>query len=236
MLDNGINIIDNEVKNIVILCTDETTTIQMIGRKRPKKGEKVKVFLYEPPVEKWAFRVQKLDELFGAVELLEKNPDSFINRYILNDHLLTETLRKILYFSEGKHRVHSLAIENFDFQRKYANAIICELKKEGRGAHIREILKAFGKEYNEDNWLDRTNDIDATDITEFLEAWVDKSIDENFTNGFVEKYFETFGKTNADRNDRDWGDRRVNSRLSAKGLDYVVDNNVLRRRERKSDV
>ena len=46
VLDNGINIKDLELRNIVILADTKTEFLQMLGRKR-QDGEKVKVYIYQ---------------------------------------------------------------------------------------------------------------------------------------------------------------------------------------------
>lgn len=44
VMDNGINLKDNELRNIVLMADTETEFIQMLGRKR-KDGEKVKLYI-----------------------------------------------------------------------------------------------------------------------------------------------------------------------------------------------
>lgn len=45
VLDCGINIDDEEVSNVVIACDNKTGFLQMLGRKRVKEGEKVRLFI-----------------------------------------------------------------------------------------------------------------------------------------------------------------------------------------------
>lgn len=47
-LDNGINIKDNKVKNIVIMAWDKITFIQMLGRRRVNIEDADTVNLYIP--------------------------------------------------------------------------------------------------------------------------------------------------------------------------------------------
>lgn len=47
VLDCGINIHDSSLKNIAVFSDDRTATIQMVGRKRLDKNEKVNVWIYD---------------------------------------------------------------------------------------------------------------------------------------------------------------------------------------------
>lgn len=67
LLDNGINIDDAEVHNIVIDYFDRTAFIQMIGRKRVRKGEQITIYLHD-------YSMEELNELLKKreVTLLER--------------------------------------------------------------------------------------------------------------------------------------------------------------------
>ena len=47
VLDNGINIADDAVKNIAVLVFDKVSFLQMLGRKRIKEGEQINLYIQE---------------------------------------------------------------------------------------------------------------------------------------------------------------------------------------------
>lgn len=48
VIDNGINIVDREVKNVVIDFHDQINIIQPLGRKRIQPGEKITLYIRRP--------------------------------------------------------------------------------------------------------------------------------------------------------------------------------------------
>ena len=79
-LDNGINIIDSGVKNIAIVADNRTSLIQMMGRKRLGKGEKVNLWVCDLPKRTIAARFQQCDSWLDWYARLD--------RCVLPDHYL----------------------------------------------------------------------------------------------------------------------------------------------------
>mgnify|MGYP005912129819 CR=1 FL=1 len=52
VIDNGVNIKDKDIKNIAISVFDYTSFIQMLGRIRPDKGQKINLYLFDFPIKK----------------------------------------------------------------------------------------------------------------------------------------------------------------------------------------
>ena len=79
-LDNGIDIIDPDVKNIAIVADNRTSLIQMMGRKRLGKGEKVNLWVCDLPKRTIAARFQQCDSWLDWYARLD--------RCVLPDHYL----------------------------------------------------------------------------------------------------------------------------------------------------
>lgn len=110
VLDNGINIIDPKVKNIVLETIDEIEFIQMLGRRRRIDGEETQLRIYLP----------RLSVLYLS-GLLYKNILPTLNLLKLSHHELkikafldTEVQKKVSHF--------------FDYQN--GNLILSEVGKE----------------------------------------------------------------------------------------------------------
>lgn len=73
-LDCGINIIDPEVKHMAIYCDNETTFLQMLGRKRVVEGERLQLYIAHYPYCKIQTRYnQCLDALKFMMQVAMKN-------------------------------------------------------------------------------------------------------------------------------------------------------------------
>ena len=79
-LDNGIDIIDPAVKNIAVIADNRTSLIQMMGRKRLGKSEKINLWVCDLPMKTISARFQQCDSWLGWYARLD--------RCVLPDHYL----------------------------------------------------------------------------------------------------------------------------------------------------
>lgn len=61
VIECGVNIHDSAVKNIAILCTEQTTFIQLLGRKRLQPGETVDVWVWLPDPDYFIGMTEKME-------------------------------------------------------------------------------------------------------------------------------------------------------------------------------
>lgn len=83
VLDNGINIIDDELKNIVIDSTDEIQLLQMLGRKRIADGEHVNLFIKNKTAENLTDYCDYCEKIISSLVASLGEVESFEN--MLND-------------------------------------------------------------------------------------------------------------------------------------------------------
>ena len=112
-LDSGINIVDDEVKNLIVFYTDRTQFIQALGRKRLKSEETVNVWAFVP--SKQALKWQETAYYKSALSVIQllyagyydpKNPHNDINKIITNiaaPILTAEDLSSFCRLSKNKH-------------------------------------------------------------------------------------------------------------------------------------
>ncbi len=76
VIDNGINIKDLNLRNLVLMTSEKTEFLQMLGRKRKASGEKITVYIQTLKEEVLKKRIRKLAELidFGN-RLFELPPE-----------------------------------------------------------------------------------------------------------------------------------------------------------------
>lgn len=72
VLDNGIDIEDPAVKNVVVITDNRTSLIQMMGRKRRKDGERVNLWVCDLPVETISNHYHRYCQYLDWYSLYEK--------------------------------------------------------------------------------------------------------------------------------------------------------------------
>ena len=94
VLDNGVNIQDEEVKNIVINSWDKTTFIQELGRIRINIDNPYEIDLYIPMKSKKAFtsRQMGISKEIDILNLYENNKEEFMFQYRDNKNKLPNHL------------------------------------------------------------------------------------------------------------------------------------------------
>lgn len=73
VIDNGINIKDVQLKNIVVDFTDFVELIQILGRKRTLPGEKINLYLKVPSIGTIKQYKRNAEKLYETIKSFEKN-------------------------------------------------------------------------------------------------------------------------------------------------------------------
>lgn len=124
VLDNGVNIKDSKLKNIVVFSDSRTSLIQMLGRKRCAENEKIKLWVCNIPdttARRHFNSYKELCTLYDKYELavIHDSQNSLINELWYSDNTI---YRKLFYMYQGKLYQNTFAryaIERkFDFYRK----------------------------------------------------------------------------------------------------------------------
>lgn len=171
ILDNGINIKDERVRNIVISAYDKIEFIQMLGRQRIKKGGKVNLYIRAFPKKTF----------LGLIRYTEKNIQFMVDfyRYTTSkrkDRELDAINEKLTSMLLGKHP-EELLDKNPDYRSKnssdykkedsskkvYYELVVNRLafmKMVSLRHYYRNIVDAFQNDYNaflkmQLSWLDK---------------------------------------------------------------------------------
>lgn len=79
-LDNGLNITDPLLHNIVIEFTDRISFLQILGRKRVRDGEKINVFVQVPSVKMVAKRYRNIHDMLFFVGKYQEDSKHFLQQ------------------------------------------------------------------------------------------------------------------------------------------------------------
>lgn len=77
VLDNGVSIKDEALRNLVVVTDSKSELLQIIGRKRMTEGETVDLFLYKGKREEFERRLRKVEECIKVAEEIEQNHRKF---------------------------------------------------------------------------------------------------------------------------------------------------------------
>ena len=167
VLDCGVNIHDESVKNIVVCADNRTSLLQMVGRKRLAPQEKVSVWIVEPTSKALSARAAKYEKQLELIQKLEsmqtiKEQASFVNRLLEN----SDPSDNVLFYVSGT-------------QPFGQNKGILEVRKNELAEYAIRRRKAFldkltsgkttfQKEVN--NWFGKITE-DSVDTLELLEEF-----------------------------------------------------------------
>lgn len=227
VLDNGVNIVDDAVKHIVTFTYDKTELLQMIGRKRVKKGEKVFLYLCEPQTTLLNNHLRSNCRLLEASAYLKDDYPRFLEEYSVKAD--KEVMQMTYQAIPEKHSMNPLAYSKLtamvQTQMRWTE-LLCQ---KGRGCIIREMLSWLDKDYYRSYWLDYdSRNKSKASYAEFLQEKVDIPMDEGQFNSFaaalLKKRTAAFGAHKSDRPDRtNLGVRAISNRLADDNLGYVIE-------------
>ena len=81
VIDNGISLFDDDLKNIVIDFFDKTQIMQMIGRKRLKANESIDIYLKVPSLGEISRRGNHCDALIRLISEFRQSPKVFFRQH-----------------------------------------------------------------------------------------------------------------------------------------------------------
>ncbi|MFP5111851.1 DEAD/DEAH box helicase family protein [Bacillaceae bacterium C204] len=146
-MDNGVNIDDPLLKNIVIMTWDRISFIQMLGRKRIDIDNAETVNLYIPTRYKNSFR-SKLNDYYKkkkAVKLLNNDKMEFYRKF---DNALKDFngMNDIFYreFSTGEIKFNEIGCARLLGDIKFAEYMVAKFDYIGKYAFIHEQLSWLG--------------------------------------------------------------------------------------------
>lgn len=175
VLDNGINLKDDRLNNVIIFADNETEFIQMLGRKR-EDGNKVNLYIFKREKEHFDRRLDQLrrkgevvsDYLkrLNEADIIEKAPlgqgtsleklneserkfvywqHVLLLHRLLNEENIYDKIRMAFYAKEGLLLLNPLSVRNMDMLKEFYNNIIAKFERGEEDAFVREQLRWLGK-------------------------------------------------------------------------------------------
>lgn len=217
VLDNGVNISDETLKNIAIFTDNRTSLIQMLGRKRCSKSETVNLWVCDIPQSKAVKHYNDLQYWYSWFELFdcchnESDRHKLTNRIWYSDN---PKLRKL--FNLGKGRLYVNEMARFSIKRKldFYRRIV-----EGEITFQNAVQQWLDKPVEQpQRYIDK--------LTAFCKEHLGTYLSEHNCQELrllIVKSYEEKGYKEAHRSRvNELKERSLNNRLFAIGLDYQIE-------------
>lgn len=221
VLDNGVNLIDHKLKNIVLLTTEKTEFLQMLGRKRFMENEKgVKLYITCRSTRYFNARRNgeaKINQKF--IGDVEKNPHFYQGQ--LDDINFVNFLQKMVIIEGNQLTVSRAAKEKLRLQEEFCDLIIKKLKEDPE-AFVKEQISWIGEPFNPLNYLNCVKD----KMLKFLEQTAGKEMDKDEQKKFRRRFGELaveYGVKLTDRENRLVGKAKINSFCKESGITFKIE-------------
>lgn len=175
-LDNGININDPLLKNIVIMAWDKISFIQMLGRKRINinNPDEIKLYIAKRYKKSFLSKLMKLNDKKKQVDLLSENEIEFYKKYD-NDLYIFKDFNELFYrdMKTGKIKINQIGWARLIKDINFCEHMIEKFKNEGEFAFIQEQLSWLGLEesFDESNLMENiVLDKEIETLEQYLES------------------------------------------------------------------
>lgn len=252
VLDNGVNFKDVLLKNIVIMTSDKTSFLQMLGRKRIEDGNKVNMYIQKRKSDHFNGRLKLINQKLSAYySSLGKKKPEFIVKTLEGkiDVLQICNLYKVKYSNiERDYEINwnELAIDKLIKDKKFIEGMIKKLdgkkdnedavikldEKKDEYAFIKEQLSWIGLDYDKIQYI--SNELIEKNKKEFEEFLYitaaqnkefNKEEKEEFEKEFREKYLAAYGERGSDNSNRkSYGKNIISKVLSQLNLPFEMKN------------
>lgn len=179
VIDNGVNLIDDDLCNVVISTLSRTQFLQMLGRKRT---DETLINLFIDAKSLPAVNGYKTLQINKMIEMIYEYRDSNFQvlKKIYNEPRLYMQFHSMFRFDGRTFKLNELAAFKVFKVNNFCKRLIDRFRKEGSSAFVREQLSWLGLEhtYSEKNWLDY-DDKQSTfsEINFYLKDIVDQPLD-----------------------------------------------------------
>ena len=163
VLDNGINLKDCQLRNIILMADTEMEFIQMLGRKR-KDGEKVNLYIYQHNKKHFQERLRSAEKRLNIAskyviymknckekyyqnfeeDRAIKHLQIYFMRQRADEKIAVEDVRSLFNVYGGVFYLNLLAVHNLKNLKKFYNMVIDEFDKIGEDAFVKIQLGWLG--------------------------------------------------------------------------------------------
>lgn len=192
VLDNGVNLKDKDLKNIVLMTAEKTEFIQMYGRKRYAEGEEgMDLYVMERGAQYFNFLINK--KIKPALNYIEEvHNDCIFRQERFDDKDFYDFCQKMAIIKGEKITVSEAAEEKLRLNLESCSRMIEALKKNPHAFVVGQLT-----------WIGRAEDFDKN---KFLESEADKGKKEKIIKFMKENKGKNFNKEEQEKFRKDFAE------------------------------
>lgn len=231
VLENGVNLKDANIKNVVIYANDKTRFLQMLGRVRRQDEQEVELYIPHTELSDVNKTIDSLTKQLKALRMFYADPKSFCDQFVLADAPRVNVRGSFTILNSKWAHVNELRmlqLEHFEipFWEQMRNAI-----EEGdEFAVLREKFSWVEQDFARNDFIESaTHDRAVVDFALLLEKWKGKKIEKEqqaeFQKAFSQKYKAAYGVREADKSaEQIYGLSTIKTCIMQSGLPYQIKN------------
>lgn len=233
IVDAGVSFEDRALSNIVTFTPSLTTLVQVLGRKRRKGNETVRLFVWCPDSRDVKKTLYTKTQILDALTSVDTEYNTFLERHILRPENNRDLRRFVRADFDGKLHVNSLAKAKLALENNFLRSL---LKKGERQCSVNfaksvaNCLMLRNLDYDS-CWINSATQEAQHALTDLLATSAGHSMPEaefsNFATAFRDAWVEAYGtgKGGKNRKDRAWGADKISSMLVEQGEQYRLHTN-----------
>lgn len=229
VLENGINLKDTKIKNVVIFANDKTRFLQMLGRVRREPEQQINLYMQNEEMSDISYRIEALKAQSKAFSMYYANPTAFCTQFITDNTPRAKVRGVFTIMQDGSAHVNELRKMQIDyFELPFWVKIKEQMENGDKYALLKEKFNWVAKEFAErDILLGNGHDRALHQFTLLLESVVgvrlEKEKQEEFKRTFSERYRSVYGRREEDKtSDQIYGLATIKECLAKSELPYVL--------------
>lgn len=229
VIDCGVNLHDELLRNIVISTISRTQFLQMLGRKRRDSNLPINLFIDAKSLSQInAYKTLFVNKLIEIIYLYRENKEKALKTIFENTEIY-HLCHHLFYFNGKRFEINEIAVWKIFKTNKSCNRIIDLFKKEGRKAFVKEQLSWLGLEdtYNEINWIDFEDKQNiVSEIKHYLAEkegfMLDKSMQKELRNKMTILFDKLYGRLEVERTSINLGILKINHIFDKYNYNFTI--------------
>lgn len=229
VLENGINLKDTKIKNVVVFANDKTRFLQMLGRVRREPEQQINLYVQNEAMSDISYRIEALKAQSKAFSMYDANPTAFCTQFITDNTPRAKVRGAFTVMQDGSAHVNELRKIQIDyFELPFWVKIKEQMGSGDKYALLREKFNWVAKDFTErDILLGNGHDRALHQYMLLLESVVgvrlEKEKQEEFKRTFSERYRAVYGRREEDKtSDQIYGLATIKECLAKSELPYVL--------------
>lgn len=220
VLDNGVNIKDKELKNIILLTLDKVGNIQSLGRKRLENKDAVNVYIPKFTETDLNKKLAQVKQNLIEYEKIKNDAAKYVFDYY--KHRTTGNMA-IIRMDGNDYKYNTFAYIKFKYEEKNLLKLLDKCKH-GSDTCMKELLSWYGIERNEEFCKYTDNEyIIYKELKYYADNKFQTKDKQEFIDDFKVRCDDLMGKDPSDRNDRSkpYSIVRTNNRLVRLKMPFI---------------